>query len=120
MSRPVSDWDGSKWKDSKSISVNPDCHDRVTSLIVRNFRFVDHFKYLSTWIETMDLPKKLNFVIHDWGSGLGFHWCNLNRERVQSITFMEAVVGPIPTWKHFPEQTRAFFQAMRSEQGERT
>ena len=65
----------------------------------------------------MDLPHKLNFVIHDWGSGLGFHWCNLNRDRVQSITYMEALVSPIPTWNQFPEQSRAIFQAMRSDKG---
>ena len=83
-----------------------------------SYRFIDHFKYLSAWIEDMALPKKLHFVIHDWGSGLGFHWCNLNRDRVASISYLEALVGPIPSWDKFPEVSRQVFQAMRSPAGE--
>ena len=30
------------------------------------------------------------FVIHDWGSALGFDWANRNAERVAGIAYMEA------------------------------
>ena len=65
----------------------------------------------------MQLPKKLNFVIHDWGWGLGFHWCNLHRDRVRSITYMEALVSPMRTWEDFPETSREFFRALRTDAG---
>lgn len=82
-----------------------------------NYRFVDHYKYLSAWIDSMNLPEKIHLVIHDWGSALGFHWCNMNRNRVASITYMEALVTPIKDWSQFPEQSRDFFQALRSPKG---
>ena len=85
-----------------------------------SYRFCDHYKYLSAWIESMDLPKgkNINLVVHDWGSGLGFHWANNNRDRVQSISYMEAVVGPIPSWSKLPDVSRKVFQALRSPAGE--
>ena len=46
----------------------------------------------------MNLPRKIFLVIHDWGSGLGFHWANQNRDRVAGIAFMEAVVGTFPDY----------------------
>ena len=55
-------------------------------------------------------------MIHDWGSALGFHWANMHRNSVSSITFMEALVTPM-TWEQFPEAGRKIFQAMRSPAG---
>jgi len=82
------------------------------------YTFDDHFKYLSKWMESMDLPEKVNLVIHDWGSSLGFHWANLHRSRVSSITHMESLVCSIPSWDDFPDTARKIFQAMRSPAGE--
>ena len=42
-----------------------------------------HYEYLSELLTKLDLPQKLTFVIHDWGSALGFHWCNMHRDRVK-------------------------------------
>lgn len=82
-----------------------------------DYRFVTHFKYLSEWIDKMNLPKQLHFVIHDWGSALGFHWCNLHRERVASITYMEALVRQMDNWGQFPPAAAEIFQALRSPAG---
>jgi haloalkane dehalogenase len=57
-------------------------------------------------------------VIHDWGSALGFHWANEHRDRVASITFMEALVGPVPGWDAWPDVARRAFQNLRSDAGE--
>ena len=46
------------------------------------YHFREHYKYLSAWIEKMQFTTKLNFVIHDWGSGLGFHWANQHRDQL--------------------------------------
>ena len=81
-------------------------------------RFADHYKYLDAWIEALELPKKLHFVLHDWGSALGFHWCNLHRHRVKSIAFTEAFTGPMfQTWEDFPESFRQVFQDLKSAKG---
>ena len=44
----------------------------------------------------------MTLVIHDWGSGLGFHWARLNPEAVKGIAYMEAIVMPV-TWDDWPE-----------------
>ena len=82
------------------------------------YRFRDHYKYLSAWIDKMNFTTKLNFVIHDWGSALGFHWANEHRDRVESITFMEGSTAVSPNWDSFPPVARRPFQNLRSSGGE--
>ena len=59
----------------------------------------------------------MTLVVHDWGSGLGFHWARLNPEAVKGIAYMEAIVMPI-TWDDWPESARGIFQGFRSVKGE--
>ena len=82
-----------------------------------SYRFVEHRDYLDAWIDAVVPEGKITLVIHDWGSALGFHWAEHNRERVRAIAYMEAIVRPI-SWDEWPERIRALFQAMRSEAGE--
>ncbi len=82
-----------------------------------SYRFVDHFKYLSAWFDAVGVTQNAIIVIHDWGSGLGFHWANLNREKVQGIVYMESIVRPV-TFDEWPESARGIFQGMRSPKGE--
>lgn len=35
------------------------------------------------------MTEKVTLVIHDWGSGLGFHWAETHRDAVKGIAFME-------------------------------
>ncbi|MDP6264789.1 MAG: haloalkane dehalogenase, partial [Pseudomonadales bacterium] len=57
------------------------------------------------------------FVIHDWGSALGFDWANRHRESTQGIAYMEAIVTPM-SWDDWPEVARRIFQGFRSDAGE--
>jgi haloalkane dehalogenase len=63
------------------------------------------------------LGDKVIMVLHDWGSALGFDWAMRNRDRVQGIVYMEAIVTPL-TWADWPENARRAFQGFRSESGE--
>ena len=63
------------------------------------------------------LGDRIIFVIHDWGSALGFEWANRNRDRVAGIAYMEAIVTPV-TWADWPENARRAFQGFRSDGGE--
>ncbi|XP_019625275.1 PREDICTED: renilla-luciferin 2-monooxygenase-like isoform X2 [Branchiostoma belcheri] len=83
-----------------------------------SYRFVDHYRYLSAFLDKIKLPSKVFLVIHDWGSGLGFHWCHQHPERVRGIVFMEAMVMPVPGWDYFPKAGKRAFQALRSPAGE--
>ncbi|MEO0432377.1 MAG: haloalkane dehalogenase [Cyanobacteria bacterium J06656_5] len=55
-----------------------------------HYGFEDSYRYLSAFIEQMAL-KNVTLVVHDWGSGLGFHYATQNPENVKAIAFMEAL-----------------------------
>jgi haloalkane dehalogenase len=82
-----------------------------------SYRFVDHARYLDAWFDALDL-KNVTLVIHDWGSGLGFHWANRHRDRVKGIAYMEAFVRPV-TWEEWPDSATNIFKKMRSPKGEK-
>jgi haloalkane dehalogenase len=78
-----------------------------------DYRFFDHVKYLEGFIEKLGL-EKITFVIHDWGSALGFHYAMRNEGNVKGLAFMEAIVAPVPGWEVFPEDFRKIFQGFRT------
>src|SRR5205823_4695632 len=82
-----------------------------------SYRFGDHARYLDAWLDALELTGKITFVIHDWGSALGFHWAFRHRDRVKGLAYMEAIVRPLK-WSEWPEQARSIFQGMRSDAGE--
>src|SRR5262249_56275224 len=41
-----------------------------------SYRFVEHRRYLDALLEALDVHERVTFVIHDWGSALGFDWAN--------------------------------------------
>jgi haloalkane dehalogenase len=81
------------------------------------YRFVDHYRYLNGWFNTVGATDNVILVIHDWGSGLGFHWANQHRDRVQGIVYMESILMPM-AFSQWPEAAQGIFQAMRSEKGD--
>jgi len=83
-----------------------------------SYRFVEHRRYLDALLEALDVHERVTFVIHDWGSALGFDWANRHREVVKGIAFMEAIVRP-QGWDHWDKiNMRAALQALRSKSGE--
>ena len=63
------------------------------------YRFTTHRKYLAGFIDAVIGPAQpIVFVVHDWGSALGFDWANHHRDRVRGIAYMEAIVRPIASW----------------------
>ena len=62
------------------------------------YRFTTHRKYLAAFIDAVAGPSEsLVFVVHDWGSALGFDWASAHPDRVCGIVYMEAIVHPIPS-----------------------
>lgn len=82
------------------------------------YRFVEHRRYLDGLLERLDVTDAVTFVVHDWGSALGFDWANRHRDRVRGIAYTEAIVAPIASWDDMPANGRGIFQGMRSEKGE--
>jgi haloalkane dehalogenase len=82
------------------------------------YRFVDHRRYLDAWFDAVVGDRQVVLVIHDWGSGLGFHCARGHPEQVMGIAYMEAIVRPIESWDDWAEGSRKIFKAMRSPAGE--
>jgi haloalkane dehalogenase len=59
-----------------------------------SYRFVEHRRYLDALLKALDVRERVTFVIHDWGSALGFDWANRHREAVKAIAYMEAILVP--------------------------
>ena len=81
------------------------------------YTYAEQRDYLFGLWAQLALGRNIVFVIHDWGSALGFDWANQNRDRVAGIAYMEALVTPV-TWNDWPENARRAFQGFRSEGSE--
>jgi haloalkane dehalogenase len=81
------------------------------------YHYAEQRDFLFALWEELDLGDRVIFVLHDWGSALGFDWANRHRDRVAGIAYMEAIAMPIE-WSDFPGPMRAVFQGFRSPEGE--
>jgi len=81
------------------------------------YTFVEHRRYWDALLEQLGVRENVTFVIHDWGSALGFDWANRHRDAVKGIAYMEAIVRPV-SWAEWPDAARKIFQGFRSEAGE--
>ena len=81
------------------------------------YTYAEQCKYLFALWDQLGLGERIIMVVHDWGSAMGFDWANRNRDRVQGIVYMEAIVTPL-TWADWPENARRVFQGFRSSSGE--
>ncbi len=81
------------------------------------YRFVEHREFLDGALAALGVASNVVWVVHDWGSALGFDWANRHRRATRGIAYMEAVVRPF-TWAEWPEAARRVFQGFRSNAGE--
>ena len=81
------------------------------------YSFQVAFDYLDGLLKHIAADQNVTLVLHDWGSGLGFHWASQNPQAVKGIAYMEAIVAPL-SWQDWPESARGIFQGFRSEKGE--
>jgi haloalkane dehalogenase len=81
------------------------------------YRFVEHREYLDGLLEALGVDGNVTFVIHDWGSALGFDWANRHRDAMKGIAYMEGIVMPL-VWSEWPKAATAVFQGFRSDAGE--
>lgn len=81
------------------------------------YTFSEHREYLDGALSALGVTEKVTWVIHDWGSALGFDWANRHRDAVLGIAYMEGIVRPV-SWDEWPEAARGVFQGFRSPAGE--
>ena len=81
------------------------------------YSFQVAFDYLDGLLKHIAADQNVTLVLHDWGSGLGFHWASQNPQAVKGVAYMEAIVAPL-SWEDWPESARGIFQGFRSDKGE--
>lgn len=91
--------------------------DKLKSSGPERYRFTEHREYLDGLLEQLGVNRLVTFVLHDWGSALGFDWANRNQESVRAIAYMEAIVQPLD-WSNWPKHSRSVFEGFRSSAGE--
>jgi len=82
-----------------------------------SYGFFEHRSYLDKLLETLDVREQVTFVLHDWGSALGFDWANRHREAVKGIAYMEPIVKPL-RWADLSKPFQEIWQGFRSNAGE--
>jgi haloalkane dehalogenase len=75
------------------------------------------YYYLDQLLLKLGVSEDVTLVIHDWGSGLGFHWAKNHPDAVRGVAYMEAIVMPV-TWDDWPASAVGIFKGFRSEKGE--
>lgn len=81
------------------------------------YTFKEHQQYLYAAWDALGVKDRVTFVIHDWGSALGFDWCRQHPGAVRGVAHMEGVVKRL-SWEEWPEAATEIFRAFRSPAGE--
>jgi haloalkane dehalogenase len=82
-----------------------------------SYSFAEHRRHLDALLDALGVRERATFVVHDWGSALGFDWARRHPEAVRGLAYMEAIVKPY-TWSEFSEVGAKSFRALRSPAGE--
>ena len=93
--------------------------DKLDNTNNDSYSLAENSKYTFALLEALDVKDNVTLVLHDWGSGIGFHWANQNRNAVKAIAFMEAIVAPFPSWDDFPKDLHGPIGMLRSEEGDK-
>lgn len=82
------------------------------------YTFLTHREYLFELFDALRLGDRVTFVIHDWGSAMGFTWAQQQSARVRGIAYMEAILEPPGAPRPAPAPGSTF-AVYRSAEGER-
>lgn len=82
------------------------------------YTFAEHRRYLDELLGQLGVVDWVTFVVHDWGSALGFDWSRRHPDAVKGIAYMEAIIKS-RSWSEIPENGRKIFKTLRTPEGER-
>ena len=81
------------------------------------YTFAEHRRFFDAALEALGVTRDVVFVVHDWGSALGFDWAYRHQSAVRGIAYMESIVRPL-VWEEWNADARALFQGFRSDTGD--
>ena len=91
--------------------------DKLEGVDNPGYKYHGQYSYLTALMDELDLGNNIHLIIHDWGSAMGFQFARENKDRIKSITYMEAILMPL-TWDQWPDPATKIFGLFRSEAGE--
>ena len=91
--------------------------DKLEGVDNPGYKYHGQYSFLTALMDELDLGDNIHLIIHDWGSAMGFQFARENKDRIKSITYMEAIVMPL-TWDQWPDPATKIFGLFRSEAGE--
>ncbi len=91
--------------------------DKLTDNGNNTYSYHIQKQYFDKCLEELEIKENITFVVHDWGSALGFNWAYEHQESVKGICYMEAIVKKI-SWEDWPKDAKSIFQGFRSDAGE--
>jgi pimeloyl-ACP methyl ester carboxylesterase len=68
--------------------------DRLPDSGPDKYTFREHQDYLFGLFDALKLGNRVTFVVHDWGSAIGFTWAQQNPSRVKGLAYMEPIIEP--------------------------
>jgi len=81
------------------------------------YTFAEHSRYLEGALDALGINNDIVWVVHDWGSALGFDYIARHPERAAAVCYMEGIVKEM-TWDELPESARDMFKTFRSPAGD--
>lgn len=91
--------------------------DKLSDSGPSRYTFAEHSHYLDGAFAALGVESDIVFVLHDWGSALGFDWMRRHPRAVAGVAHMEGIVKPL-RWDEWPASATEIFRAFRSEAGE--
>jgi haloalkane dehalogenase len=82
-----------------------------------SYRLGEHQRYIDAMLAELGVDRDVTFVVHDWGSQLGFTWAYDHPEAVKGIAYAQALVGNFG-WDQWPPEVQSLFRRFRSPEGE--
>ena len=91
--------------------------DKISEINSSSYTFKNHKHYWREALKSLGVKKNIIFVLHDWGSVLGFDYFADRPDAVDGICHMEAIYDRME-WGDWPESSRKIFQGLRGDGGE--
>ncbi len=91
--------------------------DKLPNSGPTRYTLAEHQKFFDGALAALGVTEKVLFVIHDWGTALGFDWARRHPRAVRGICHMEGIVTPL-TWAEWPAAATDIFKTFRSPAGE--
>lgn len=91
--------------------------EKIPDANLSSYFFENHKKYWREALNALEINKNIIFILHDWGSALGFDYFADHQDKVDGICHMEAIYDCM-SWSDWPVESRKIFQSLRSDSGE--